>query len=267
MNQDRYLINSVLRAARVLECFSRERPALTNAQLARELGLSKSTLTRLLYSLERAGFVDRSQRTGEYRLTAKLYRLGSIYIGNLNLLSEAKPVLRDLAQLTGETVHLGILDQDQVLYVDKIDGSHSIGMRSRLGTRAPAYCTAMGKVLLAGLEERELADYLGRAELTPRTANTITDPEELTRHLRLVRRLGYGLDEVEHEDGVKCVAGPVRDASGRMAGAISVSAPAFRLSLEKEEVVIKAVAAAARELSQRLGYVEEEASVQRAAAR
>jgi IclR family KDG regulon transcriptional repressor len=167
--------------------------------------------------------------------------------------------MSDLAQLTGETVYLGVLDQGQVLYLDKIDSPHSIGMRSRLGVRAPAYCTAMGKVLLTGLEKVELEDYLAGTKLAPCTANTITDPEALKMHLDQIRQLGYGVDEVEHEDGVKCIAAPIRDASGRMAGAISVSAPSFRLSLEKEEVVIKAVMASARQLSGQLGFVEDKA--------
>ncbi len=254
---ERYLINSVLRASQVLEAFSFEKPSYTNAELSKELGLNKSTLTRLLYSLVKVGFLVREAKTGEYRLTHRLYRIASVYLSQLSLHTEARTLLSELSATTGETVHLAMLDEFDVLYIDKIESPRSIGMQSRVGKRVPAYCTAVGKVLLAGLNGARLTDYLNTVELTPHTPKTITDPEALREHLHLVREQGYAVDDVEHEAEVKCVAAPVRDATGEVVAGISVSAPLFRANHPHVVAeLVSAVTVTAKKLSGRLGYLE-----------
>ncbi|MBW1712255.1 MAG: IclR family transcriptional regulator [Deltaproteobacteria bacterium] len=253
---DRYLINSVLRAAQILESFSFEKTSYTNTELSKKLGLNKSTLTRLLCSLEKSKFLMRDSKTGEYRLTHKLYGIASVYLSQLSLHNEAMPLLSDLAHWSGETVHLAVLDEFDVLYIDKIESPQSIGMKSRIGMRVPAYCTAVGKILLAHLEEDRLEALLRSAELKAHTPKTITDPQELKGHLSQIRKQGYAVDNSEHETEVKCVAAPVRDNTGLVVAAISISAPVFRMTKEKTvKASIAAVMETASKISGRLGFL------------
>ena len=253
---DRYLINSVLRATQILEAFSFEKPAYTNTELAREVGLSKSTVTRLLRSLEKPGFLQRDEKTGEYRLTHKLFRIGSIYISQISLHSEAMPLLSKLASACKETIHLAVLSEFEVFYLDKIESSQPIAMMSRVGDRAPAHCTGLGKVLLAYLDEDDLDRFFRSVRLKRYTANTITEPNELRCHLGRIRERGYAIDDAEHGAEVKCVAAPVRDKRGKVSAAISISGPVFRLTSEKiKNELISAIAETAKEISSRLGYL------------
>jgi DNA-binding IclR family transcriptional regulator len=253
----RYLINSVLRAAKLLECFSLEKGVLTNSQLAKMLGLHKSTITRLLYSLVEAGFLQKDPKTGEYRLTYRLFQIGSIYINQIGFRTEARPLLSELATSIQETGHLAVLNDFAVFYIDKVEGSRSVGMMSRIGNKSPAYCTGVGKVLLAYLKEDDLDRYMHAIELKRYTPNTITDAEELKLHLQRVRRQGYTMDDSEHEADIKCVAAPLRDASGNVVASISIAGPGFRMNRERmEKEILPAVVQTARNISLRLGYME-----------
>ncbi len=257
MQPDRYLINSVLRAAQILESFSFDKPTYTNAELSKKLHLNKSTVTRLLSSLEKAGFLERESKTGEYRLTHRLFRIGSVYINQVSLHKEAMPLLSDLASSCRETVHLAILNEFEVFYLDKIESSMSIGMMSRAGNRSPAYCTGVGKAMLAHLDDEQIEAFLRSVELRRYTANTITDPSDLKLHLQKIREQEYAIDDSEHEDDVKCVAAPIRDRTGGVVAAISVSGPVFRMTSERiEGELISAVKETAYTISKRLGYME-----------
>ena len=157
LNGDRYLINSVLRAAQILESFSANKFHYTNSELAIKLGLNKSTMTRLLYSLEKAGFLVRDPKTREYRLTHSLFCIGNVYINQIDLHKGAMPLLAQLSESCKETVHLAVLREFQVFYLDKVEGPQSISMTSAIGETNPAYCTGVGKVLLAYLNEKKFS--------------------------------------------------------------------------------------------------------------
>lgn len=252
-----YLINSVLRAAKLLECFSLGKPALTNSQLAKMLGLHKSTITRLVYSLEEAGFLRKDQKTGEFSLTYRLFRIGSVYINQIGFRTEARPLLSELASTFQETVHLAVLNDFEVFYIDKVEGTQSVGMMSRIGNKSPAYCTGVGKVLLSYLSEDDLDRYLRTVELKRYTPNTISNPEELKLHLQRIRRQGYTMDDSEHEADIKCVAAPLHDDSGNVVASISIAGPGFRMNRERmEEEILPGVVQTARNISARLGYIE-----------
>jgi IclR family KDG regulon transcriptional repressor len=252
-----YLINSVLRAAKLLECFSLEKPALTNSQLAKMLGVHKSTITRLVYSLEEAGFLRKDQKTSEYSLTYRLFRIGSVYINQIGFRTEARPLLSELASSIQETVHLAVLSDFEVFYIDKFEGAKSVGMMSRVGNKSPAYCTGVGKVLLAFLAEDDLNRYLNTVELKRYTSNTINNPEELKRHLQKIRQQGYTMDDSEHEADIKCAAAPLHDASGKVVASISIAGPRFRINRERmKKEILPAVVKTARSISAQLGYVE-----------
>ena len=256
MQSDRYLINSVPRAAQILDSFSFEKPTYTNTELSKKLRLNKSSVTRLLYSLERTGFLERNGKTGEYRLTHRLFRIGSVYINQVSLHREAMPLLSELAASCRETVHLAILNEFEVFYLDKVESSQSIGMMSRVGNRSPAYCTGVGKVVLAHRNEENLEAFFRSVELKQYTPNTITDPSDLRLHLRKIREQGYAIDDSEHEIEVKCVAAPIRDRAEGVVAGISVSGPIFRMTPERiESELIAAVKETAHKISTRLGYL------------
>ncbi len=259
MSEDRYLINSVLRAAQILKSFSVTKPYYTNSELAKLLGLNRSTVTRLLYSLERAGFLRREEKTKEYSLTHWLFHIGSVYLNKTDLHKEAMTLISDLSEMCRETVHLAILRDLQIFYLDKVEGPEAIRMASGTGIVAPAYCTGVGKALLAYLPKDELDLYIKKIPRKRYTQKTICNSEELKAHLAYIRKVGYAIDDCEHEKDVRCVAAPVWDSSSRVVAAISLSGPAFRMVSEKiENSFIPAVKDTAEKISRRLGYLDED---------
>ena len=253
---DLYVINSVLRAAQILECFSTEKPSYTNAELAKRLDLNKSTITRLLCSLEKAGFVERNPKTKEFSLTYRLYQIGNVYISQSTLHNQAMPLLNQLANKCKETVHLGVLTEFQVFYLDKVEGQHPISMMSRIGMSFPAYCTALGKAMLAHMPRSTVDRYIKQTQFKRYTPNTICDPADFREELKRTVERGYSMDEYEHEADVKCIAAPIRDMTGEVVAAISVSGPSFRMVREKIETeIVSMLLQTARDISARLGYV------------
>ena len=255
MPEDRYLMNSVLRATEILKSYKREKTAFTNSELAKNLGLNRSTVTRLLHSLEKAGFLKRDEKTREYSLAYWVYRIGNVYISQIDLHKEAMPFLVQLSQSCKEAVHLAIFRELQVFYLDKVEGPQPVRIASAIGDTNPAYCTGVGKVLLAHLKEEELDAYLQTVDLKRFTPNTICDPEDLKQHLKQIVERGYAIDDCEHEGEVRCVAAPLRDITGQVIASISLSGPEFRIVREKiEEEFIPAVKETAAKISRRLGY-------------
>ena len=253
---DLYVINSVLRAAQILECFSTEKSSYTNAELAKRLDLNKSTITRLLCSLEKAGFVERHPKTREYSLTYRLYQIGNVYISQSTLHSQAMPLLNQLANKCKETVHLGVLTDFQVFYLDKVEGQHPISMMSRIGKIFPAYCTALGKAMLAHMPAFAVDRYIEQTRFKRYTPNTICDANDFRKELKRTVEKGYAVDEYEHEADVKCIAAPIRDMTGEVVAAISISGPSFRMVREKtENEIVPILIQTAKDISVRLGYV------------
>jgi IclR family KDG regulon transcriptional repressor len=246
---------TVEKALQVLGCIAAQDEPLPLVALSRAAELDKTTTHRLATSLARHGLLrfDPSRRT--YALGLKLVELGNRAIAQLSLPRESRPYLEQLGGASREAVNLGVWDDGQVVYVDQVPSPEPVVIRARVGTRVPAYCTGMGKVLMAfgppGWQEQVLA-----GELPGRTPNTIADRAELAEHLALVQRLGYALDDEEHRIGVRCVAAPVRDHSGRAIAAISIAGPAFRLSRDHLDDLVGPVLAATRALSALLGCRE-----------
>lgn len=253
---ERYLINSVLRAAQILESFSMDKPAYTNAEFSKRLNLNRSTVTRLLYSLEEAGLLERKANSGHYVLTHKLFQIGSVYINLTSLPKEARPHLSQLVSRCNETAHLGLLDGFEVLYIEKVECTRPVRMMSFIGGRLPAYCTGIGKIFLAHLDEEALRTFFQTIELKPFTPRTITDASELRRHLARIRDQGYAIDNAEREPEVKSIAAPVRDKTGKVVAGISLAGPAYRMTEERiAGEFIPAVRKTAKDISERLGYM------------
>ena len=256
MSSDRYLINSVLRAVQVLESFTPEKQTYSNTELSQKLGLNKSSVTHLLYSLEKAGLLARDAKTKEYKLTHRLYRIGHVYLNQVDLHKMAMPQLTKLVSLCAETVHLAILNEYRVVYLDKVESPQSVRMMSRIGSTSPAHCTGVGKAMLAHLEESELDAFLSLNSLKRYTPNTICDLDDLKLHLKKIKEQGYAIDNAEHEVDVKCVAAPLRDYTGSVKAAISISGPVFRMTKDfMENNCVHAVKQTAATISEKLGYL------------
>lgn len=249
-----YKVQVLDRAFSILNVLAASGHDASLVELARLVNLHKSTVHRLVMILESYRMVERDPQTGRYHLGLRLFELGTIAIGSFNVRERARPHLERVVFEVDETVHLCVLDAGEVLYLEKIEPSRSVRMACRVGKRNPAHCTAVGKAMLARLPEREVDDILRRHGLQRLTPHTITTPAELKAELQAIRERGYSVDNEEVEEGVRCVAVAVLDHGGRPVAAISVSAPAFRLPMEKIPAVAASVCRAGQELSHESGY-------------
>ena len=243
-----YAIQTVANALRMLEVFHTE-TEMGVSDLARRLGLHKNNAFRLLATLELAGYMQQTPETDRYHLGPRCLELGHAFARSHTLISQARPILEELAETMGETVHLGVLRGDEVVHLDGVLPEQLVLTGLRVGERLPAHCTALGKVLLAD----------GANDVTDRTFDrhtdsTLVDPVKLADELRAVALRGYAPDLEEFATGLRCVAAPVRDANARVIAAISLSGPSLRFT---EEILhgegARAVTAAATRLSQKLG--------------
>lgn len=250
-------ISAVSRTIRVLEILSRHK-TINLENLARETDLPKATLLRFLGTLTNLGYVYRDVYD-QYSLTLKMFSVGSHSLEHLDLLRVARPVAEGLAEKLGETVHMGILEDEAAIYVLKVESKYTIRMHSRVGKTIPLYCTAIGKMLLSDLESPEREAVISRIKLVPFTPHTLKNPAALQRELAEIREKGWSMDRQEHEEGVSCICAPVRDYTGKAIAALSVSWPMFRYDAAAEETYIDAIKKAGSEISGLLGYQDRQA--------
>ncbi|MBE9376302.1 IclR family transcriptional regulator [Saccharopolyspora sp. HNM0983] len=245
-------VPAVQRAFDVLELFLDE-AELSAPEITARLGLPRTTVHELLGTLSRRGYL--TQVPGNrYRLGVAAFQLGAAYAERLDLAGEGRLVAAEVAADCGETVHVAVREGADVLYVAKADSSHPVRMVSAVGKRVPAHCTAVGKVLLAELSGTEFDALLGDGHLPAMTAGSTTDPEHLRRELTAARARGCAREHCESTESVACVAAPVRDRTGAVVAAISISAPILRWDDEIEAAHRDRVRDGARELSRRLGH-------------
>jgi DNA-binding IclR family transcriptional regulator len=251
-----YKVQVLDRALAALAALSNSASDCSLAELCPALGLHKSTAHRLMMVLEQHRLVVKNPETGRYRLGLRLYELGSRAIDGLDLRGRARPYLDRLQERFGETVFFCILDEGQVFYVDKVESQRSVRTACTVGSRAPAYCTAVGKAMLSELPDTEVAAIVRKSGLKAITANTITTLARLKNELRAVRSRGYAIDEEEKEEGLRCVGAVVHAHSRKLSAAMSISGPAFRMTKERIPEVAQALMQAAGALSTELGYQE-----------
>jgi DNA-binding IclR family transcriptional regulator len=244
---------TVVRAVALLKSFTDSRPEWGLSDLARAVGLNKTTTYRLLTALEAEGMVMRSAQTDGYRLGPAAIALGGLALRSNDLRAAAHADLQALARATGETATLEVLSDDEVLILDEVMGTHVLGNVQSLGTRWPAHATSTGKVLLAHLPpaEREAALAAGLPRFT---ASTLTRAAALRRELAQARRQGFALAREELEVGFVAVGAPVRNYAGQVVAAISVGGPSLRLAGRRLDDLSAQVRAAADRISRRLGY-------------
>lgn len=220
--------------------------------IARAADLPKPTAHRLIATLVDAELV-RSLGNGRYALGNRCLALGQSFLESVDMRVEAVPEMRALVTTTGETCHLGILSGHQIVYIEKLDSPHAVRMYSRVGATNPAATTSLGKAILAYSDD-DVLDAVFAVPIPQRTPATVTDPAEARRRLADVRRRGYAIDDIENEDGIRCVAAPILDHSGAPAGALSISGPAQRVTRDRLDQLGAAVRGTASAVSRRLGY-------------
>lgn len=247
-------IKSVAKALKIIDILAEAKGELSLGEIANKLGLAKSTVHGLLSTLRDFGYVEQSNFTGKYKLGLRLFELGNVVAHGWDVRTVAAPYIQRLVDELGETVHLVVLDKGEVLYIDKRECRHSLRIVSQVGMRLPAHCTGVGKVLLASLSPEEVRRIVATKGLPRFTKNTITDLETLEKELAKVRAQGYAIDNEEIMDSLRCVAAPIRDHTGKVCAAISVSGPVARLEGEKLTLAIKQVTQTAAEISAELGY-------------
>jgi IclR family transcriptional regulator, acetate operon repressor len=244
-------VQSVDRAVTILELLAR-RGALGVTELAAELGVHKSTASRLVAALEQRDLVGQTHVRGKFELGVGLVRLAGATSARLDLVQQARPVARLLASRTGETVNLAVLGQRAALYVDQVVGPGTTPSYNWVGQHIPLHATSNGKVLLSELPEDELAAAVG--DLTPYTARTVRDLRALRAELADVRRAGRAVASDELDIGLTAVAAPVRNLHGEICASLSVSGPTFRLGAARVEELAPLVRQAAVDVSARMGW-------------
>ncbi|OWT59179.1 IclR family transcriptional regulator domain-containing protein [Candidimonas nitroreducens] len=221
-------VQSLERGLAVICCLGTSKE-MTLTQVAEATAITRAAARRFLLTLERLGYVGRTDRG--YRLLPRTLELGYAYLSSQELPQIAQPYLQQLASELDESCGVSVLDQDAILYIARVTVSRLVGANLRAGSTLPAYCTAAGRILLAALGPSELANYLKRAKLEPRAPHTITDPKVLAGEIEVARTQGWYLIDQEIEHGIRSVAMPIRDTSGKTIAAVNVSSYSTRVSL------------------------------------
>lgn len=246
-HREKGVLSTVVTSSRILEYLGSEGGAFP-IDISKNMKLSRSKVHRLLATLRELDYVE-ERHDGRYFLTFKIFEMGNTVPFKKRLIDTARPSMLRLAQLTGETVNSGVLFEDKVLYIDKVEAVTHLKLDRSIGSNDPLHNTSLGKVLLAFLEPEEMHSILARLELFPTTPNTITDPERLLSELAEIREQGYALDRQELSMDIRCVAAPVVAYDGKICLAVSVSGPAVRFSLETAEKIVPDLKATVREIS------------------
>jgi DNA-binding IclR family transcriptional regulator len=252
---DRYSIRAVDRAIDVIQCLAEREEALTADDITAATGLPKSTVFRVLATLVGRGFLERDNDRQTFSFGTLALLVGMRALGNLDVQRVARPFIEQLTDATGETVHLSVLNEQSALCIDKIDSKRSVRMSSFVGFRDPLHCSGVGKTLLAFQDEAVREALIARIGFEKHTERTITEPEALRAHLREIVAQGYAVDREEIEEGLSCVAAPIRDHTGKVIAAISNSGPTYRLDDAAIRDLIAIVLSHANRISTALGYL------------
>ena len=222
---------SLARGLKVIECFDGHTQGRSVSEIARESGLSRAAVRRLLLTLEMLGYAESSRRA--YRLKTRVLKLGLSYLSSTSVIAAAQPVLERISASLGESASMSMLDGDQIVYVARASASRVLSVGLSVGSRLPAFCTSMGRVLLSALTDAELDACLRRLKPRPYTGKTITDPQKLRRIIVQVRSDGYALVNEELEAGLRALSVPVRNRHDKVVAAINVGAHALRVDQKR----------------------------------
>ncbi|MBP1934082.1 IclR family transcriptional regulator [Ammoniphilus resinae] len=248
------LIQAVDRALKILDLFDEHEMELKITEISERLDLHKSTVHSILKTLQYHGYIGQNTENGKYKLGMKLLERGNFVIQGLDIRKIAKRNLHDLSMRTGQTTHLVVLDGKHGVYIDKVEGPLAVVLYSRIGRRVSIHCSAVGKVLVGNQRQEKIEEILADYQYERRAKNTITDRESYLKELELVRQRGYSIDNEENEEGVRSVAVPIRDHSGQVIAAISLSSLLSSIDDETFTGFIKMVQETGQAISEQMGY-------------
>lgn len=247
------MVNSVLKALTVMDCFTRERPRMSLAEISSATGFHKTTAYNILTTLVSRGYVVRVG--DEYALGNAIINISSNVLDNVEIRDRGAPILRQLADDVSESVYLVVPDGDRVLYIYAIESSHRLQARSVLGDRAYYHSTAIGKATLAFMGDERREELLAAPEFPARTDNTVTDPETLRAEIELIRRRGYSTDSEENEPNTFCLGAPIFGATGQLVASCSISGDTAAIVGERRGELAEKLLKAALRISQHMGHV------------
>lgn len=252
MSEDRNLVQAVLKALEILEEICRQEQCGVR-ELSEKVGINRSTVNRLVATLERAGYLEQEKDRGKYRATLRLFELGNKIVEDLNIKDYAYPIMQKLSEATHETVYLAVMAGKQFMYVSMIDSPQMLKCSAAMGSHPPVYCSASGKVLLAYLPEDKKRIFIPD-EFQSFGPNTIKNMAELEVELNKIRQNGYATDDEEWHQNIRAVAAPVWNHDGRVKATLAVAGPKVRVSRQRMEEIGQLLVKAGQELSANIGY-------------
>ena len=246
-------VQSLGRAFAILEEVARNREGIGLAELSKRVGLHNSTTFHLVKTIVSLGYIRQDRETKRYRVGRPLFALAASSLDEIEMVSVATPILEDLSLKTGESAHFGVRMADAVVVIARTGGPGAFQLTDRVGVIRPANCTALGKVILAALRPDQLDRYIKRTELKVMTPKSIANPKTLLQEIENVRRSGMAFDDGEFDPEIRCVAVPVKDFTGQVVGALGISSPIWRVSMQALQTRGKIVQSAADRLSTEFG--------------
>jgi DNA-binding IclR family transcriptional regulator len=247
-------VTSIDRALTILEVLSQSGKGLTNSEVSRKLKLPKSTTSYILRTFRQRGYLYKEDKSGKYRLSAKLFSVSSQALRSLELHDVVHPVLQELVEKTGVAGHLAILDGNEAVYIEKVERPGFIKMNTWVGQRLDVHCTAVGKALIAHMPRVTVERIIREKGLPKHTPKTIISPNQLFSELERVRVAGYAVDDCENSVGVICVAAPILDMDENVKGTVSLTGTESQVRPDKLESYGKLIKQAAKGISRQLGY-------------
>ncbi|WP_248925238.1 IclR family transcriptional regulator [Paenibacillus hamazuiensis] len=248
------IIQSVERALQILNLFDEQTTELKITEISKRMNLHKSTVHSLLKTLEAYRYIKQDEESGKYRLGMALFERGNLLLQTMDVRSVARKYLLELSAQTGQTVNLVILDGNEGVYIDKVEGPKAAIRYSRIGRRIPLHCSAVGKALGAYLKQEELMTLLQNYRYERRTPQTIDNEADFLRELAAVREQGVAYDREENEPGVRCAAVPVRDHTGQVVAAVSLSMLVSGVDDHMFEGYVRLLKQTAADISAHMGY-------------
>lgn len=252
-DQEKPAVQTLDRALKIIELLALRREGMGVTAIGQEVGLHKSTVHRLLGHLVSQGYIEKDDTRPVYTLGLKFIELASLRLNQVELKTEAGPYLRRLAVRFDQPVHLAILADTEAVYIEKIEPQAHLRMYSQIGKRIPVYCSALGKALVSDWPLSDLEALARRLSYQPFTVKTLRTPEAFLADVATVRTQGWAVDDEEHEPGIRCVAAPIRDFTGRTVAAVSASG--LSQVIRPEPPVTNEVAQTAEAISRRLGWL------------
>lgn len=252
--RDSSRLSSVTTAIHLLKSFSEIDTELGISELAKRLGVAKSTVHRLAGTLLEEGLLKQNPDNGRYSLGVGLFSLGSLVRSGLDVTSESKHLLMELRERTQENVRLAVLERQSIVLLHDFESPQTLRLRSLTGQLKPAFCTAEGLCLLSGLREPQLSKFLEYPR-SSRTAKTVTDEEPLRLAIRRVKRTGYAVEDEECDEGTRCLAAPVHNGEGRIVAAVGIAGPRVRIRKSQFTQLAPIVMETTQKISERLGYI------------